>query len=392
MANTNLRNAQDSIYDEYYTRMPDIEAELRHYVNDFKDKTVYCNCDDPFESNFTLYFLMNFNYLGLKRLISTGYSTSRIANTKLNKGGTYCLDISSTREYLQGDQTDLDADAVFRMLEEKADCIKTIEGNGEYLAGDFRSDASIELLKQADVIVGNPPFSLFREYMAQLQEYKKSFCIIGDINQITYKEFFPLIKSKKVWMGHTMNGTGTHWFIVPNEEHKRGEFKVIDGVRCATNGRACWWTNIDYIERHQLMRLGRTYKNHEDTYPKYDNYDAIDIGKYTKSGGRRGDFMLTPYDYEGIMGIPITAFGKVCPEQFELLGITQRNDDPYKIKKYTKEEYKNANDLNARGVIIINDVPKSIFPRLLVKNRGVNRTDWDVWQKEIDDKFQEEHK
>lgn len=391
MANTNLRNAQDTRYDEYYTRMPDIEAELGYYNNDFKGKTVYCNCDDPFESNFTLYFLMNFNYLGLKRLISTGYSTSKIANTKLDKGGTYCLDITSTKEYLQGEQTDLDANSVLDMLRNKADCIKIIKGNDEFLAGDFRSDASIELLKQADVIVGNPPFSLFKEYMSQLQEYNKSFLIIGDINQVTYKEFFPLLKEGHVWMGHTMNGTGSHWFIVPNEEHTRGTFKTIDGVRCATNGRACWWTNIDFIERHTLMRLGCTYKNHEDKYPKYDNYDAIDIGYTTKKGKRRGDFMLTPYDYEGMMGIPVTSLSKFCPEQFEMLGIQER-DDEFRTKVYTKQDYPNASDMNRAGVVFIDGIPTMPYRRIFVKAKFPGRTDWDAWQREIDEKYKEEHK
>lgn len=390
MANSNLHNAQNEIYDEYYTRLPDIEAELRFYVNDFQGKTVFCNCDDPFESNFTLYFLMNFNYLGLKRLISTGYSTSRIANTRLNKGGTYCLDISDTKSHLQGDQTDLDAEAVLRMLENNDKCISIIEGNGEYLAGDFRSDASLELLKQADIVVGNPPFSMFKEYMAQLQEYKKKFCIIGDINQVSYKEFFPLLKDGKVWMGHTMNGTGSHWFMVPDESHNRGKFKIIDGVRCATNGRACWWTNIDFIERHELMRLGCLYVGHEDNYPKYDNYDAIDIGYTTPAGKRRGDFMLTPYDYEGMMGIPITSLSKFCPEQFEILGIQER-DDEFRTRVYTKQEYKKASDMNRAGVIFINDVPVMPYRRIFVKARQPGRNDWDAWQHEIDEQFKGEH-
>ena len=382
MANTNLNNAQDTKYDEYYTRLEDIEAELRYYTSKFKGKTVYCNCDDPFESNFTLYFLMNFNFLGLKRLISTGYSTSKIANTKLNKGGTYCLDITSTKEHLQGDQTDLDADAIFRMLENKSDCIKIIKGNDDFLAGDFRSSASIELLKQADIVVGNPPFSLFREYVAQLQEYNKSFLIIGEINQVSYKEFFPLILNKKVWMGHTMNGTGAHWFMVPNEEHTRGKFKIIDGVRCATNGRACWWTNIDYIERHQLMPLGSTYENHEDKYPKYDNYDVIDIGFTTKNGGRRGDFLRTPYDYVYEMGIPITALGKVCPEQFEIVGITANWFETDLVQTLKTSDTDRHNPImNGKGV----------YRRLLVRNRRPGYNDWDAWQHEIDEKYREEH-
>lgn len=391
MANKNLHNAQNDIYDEFYTRLPDIEAELHYYANDFRGKTVFCNCDDPFESNFTLYFLLNFNYLGLKRLISTGYSTSKIANTKFKKGYTYCLDISDTKHFLQGDQTDLDATAIFRMLEQEDDSIRMIEGNDDYLPGDFRSKASIDLLQQADIIVGNPPFSLFKEYMAQLQKYNKKFCIIGDINQTTYKEFFPLIKDGKVWMGHTMNGTGSHWFIVPDESHTRGKFKIIDGVRCATNGRACWWTNIDYIERHELMRLGCIYNGHENSYPKYDNYDAIDIGYNTKRGTRRGDFMLTPYDYSGMMGVPITSLSKFCPEQFEILGIQER-DDEFRTKVYTKAEYPNASDMNRAGVVFVNGIPTMPYRRLFIKALQPGRNDWDAWQHQIDEAYKENTK
>lgn len=391
VANTNLKNAKVNPYDEFYTQLTDIEAELRYYPDHFRGKTVFCNCDDPFESNFTLYFLMHFNKLGLKRLISTGYATSPIAGRKLKKSSTYCLDITDTKHALNGNQKDLNASDALRMLEAEEGLMTTLEGDGEHLAGDFRSEESLKLLEQADVVVGNPPFSLFKEFIAILEKYEKKYLFIGDINQITLKEFFPLIKDGKCWMGMTMNGTGSHWFEVP-DSYQNDNVQTINGVRMMTNGRACWWTNLDYPERHQIFPLGYQYKGHEVDYPKYDNYDAIDIGTYTKAGGRRGDFSRTPYDYEDMMGIPYTAFSKVCPEQFEIFGITQRNDDPYKIKKYTKEEYKNANDLNARGVVIINGIPKSIFPRILVKNRQPGRTDWESWQREIDEARKENKK
>ena len=384
MPNTNLKNAKDAQNDEFYTQLEDIEAELKYYPDHFKGKTVFCNCDDPFESNFTLYFLMHFNKLGLKRLISTGYATSPIAGRKMKKNGTYCLDITNTKHALKGNQKDLNANDALQMLQTETNLITMLKGDSDHLAGDFRSEESLKLLEQADVVVGNPPFSLFREYIAVLVKYNVKYLFIGDINQLTYKEFFPLLKYGKCWMGATMCGTGSHWFEVP-PTYQNKNVKVINGVRMMTNGRACWWTNLDYPERHSIQALGYQYNGHEMDYPKYDNYDAIDIGVYTKDGGRRGDFFRTPYDYEGIMGVPTTAFSKICPEQFEILGITQRNDDPYKVKKYTKEDYKNANDLNARGVIIINGVPKSIFPRILVRNRQPNRTDWETWQKEIDE-------
>ena len=389
MANTNLKNAKDNQYDEFYTQMSDIEAELKYYTNHFKGKTVFCNCDDPFESNFTLYFLMHFNKLGLKRLISTGYATSPIAGRIIQQIGTYCLDVKNTKHVLRDGQKDLNASDAKRMVQLDTKLIRIIEGDSEEIpAGDFRSTQSLELLSQADIVVGNPPFSKFREYIALLEKYKKKYLFIGDINQITLKEFFPLILKGKVWMGMTMKGTGSHWFEVP-PTYQNSNVKIIDGKRMMTNGRACWWTNLDYPERHRVQPLGYQYHGNEEDYPKFDNYDAIDIGYYTKDGGRRGDFERTPYDYEGMMAIPYTAFGKICPEQFEILGITQRNDDPYKTKKYTKEQYKNANDLNARGVIIINGVPKSMVARILVKNRHPYRNDWDAWQKEIDESRKE---
>jgi len=361
MANANLHNAKRNENDEFYTPLKIVEDELKFYPNHFKGKTVFCNCDDPFESNFTLYFLMHFNKLGLKRLISTGYATSLIAGKLIQQIGTYCLDISNTKHFLRDGQKDLLQSDAIRMIQMETKHIKILAGDETHLAGDFRSAESLALLEQSDVVVGNPPFSLFREYIALLKKYNKKYLFIGDINQLTYKEFFPLVKVGKVWMGATMCGTGSHWFEVP-DTYQNDNVKVIDGKRMMTNGRACWWTNLDYPERHKLMPLGYKYEGYESAYPHYDNYDAIDIGYETSNGTRRGDFERTPYDYEGAMGIPNTAFGKICPEQFEIIKFRKGDDNK---------------DLCING--------KCPYFRILVRNRQPGRTDWEVWQKEIDD-------
>ena len=384
VSNRNLQNSKDNPNDEFYTQLEDIEAELKYYPNHFTGKTVFCNCDDPFESNFTLYFIMHFNKLGLKRLISTGYATNPIAGRSIQQSATYCLDLTNTKHFLRDGQKDLSRNDAINMIQLETKHIKFLTGDEKYLAGDFRSAESIDLLEQCDIVVSNPPFSKFQEYIDLLEKHKKKYLFIGSVDQVTIKKFFMLLKEGKVWMGETMRGTGSHWFEVP-DYYQNDNVRIINGKRMMTNGRACWWTNLDYHERHKIQPLGYKYEGHEIDYPKYDNYDAIDIGVYTKDGGRRGDFSRTPYDYEGIMGIPYTAFGKICSEQFEILGVTQRNDDPYKTKKYTKDEYKNANDLNARGVIIINGIPKAIIPRILIKNRQPGRTDWEAWQREIDE-------
>ena len=375
MPNTNLKNAKDAQNDEFYTQLEDIEAELKYYPDHFKGKTVFCNCDDPFESNFTLYFLMHFNKLGLKRLISTGYATSPIAGRKMKKNGTYCLDVTNTKHALKGNQKDLNANDALQMLQTETNLITMLKGDSDHLAGDFRSEESLKLLEQADIVVGNPPFSLFREYIALLEKYNVKYLFIGDINQITNKDFFPLLKDGKCWMGLTMNGTGTHWFEVPST-YQNDNVRIINGKRMMTNGRACWWTNLDYPERHKIQPLGYQYKGHESDYPKYDNYDVIDIGYETKTGNRRGDFFRTPYDYTDVMGIPVTALGKICPEQFEIIGLTASWCEIPEVKCLKTSDKKRHNPIMDNN---------GVYRRILVRNRQPNRTDWETWQKEIDE-------
>lgn len=378
MSNANLNNAQKNNNDEFYTQLKDIEAELRYYPNHFKGKTVFCNCDDPFESNFTLYFLMHFNKLGLKRLISTGYATSPIAGKLIQQIGTYCLDITNTKKFLKEGQKDLSQLDALRMIQLENKFIKILTGDEKHLAGDFRSPESIELLKQSDVVVGNPPFSLFGEFFSLLEQYNKKYLFIGDINQVSLKNFFPYLKTGRTWMGATMNGTGSHWFEVP-DHYQNDNVKIIDGKRMMTNGRACWWTNLDYEERHTLFRLGYKYEGHEKDYPKYDNFDAINIGYVTSKGTRRAEFERTPYDYDGLMGIPITAFGKICPEQFEIIDISGELANPVYINGKKKS-----------GRFYLDN--ERLYDKIVVRNRQPGRNDWENWQKEIDDARKENRK
>jgi len=293
MANKNkfLHQAIKSKKDEFYTQLSDIEKELRHYKDYFKDKTIFCNCDDPRVSNFFHYFSYNFEKLGLKKLITTCYKNQEIDLFSQNK--------SERAIYLEyeGDKNGNNIPD----LEEIG--IKYLEEDG-----DFRSKECIELLKQSDIVVTNPPFSLFREYVAQLMEYDKKFIIIGHQNAITYKEIFKLIMDNKMWFGYGFNRNCAH-FINPHYEdyasdadHKEGMIRVSGVV---------WFTNLDTTKRHENLILYKKYHGNENDYPKYDNYDAINVDK-TKD---------IPIDYEGAIGVPITFIQKYNPEQFEILGL-----------------------------------------------------------------------
>lgn len=291
--NKNLHDAKSNKKDEFYTQLADIEKELRHYKEHFKNKTVLCNCDDPRVSNFFHYFSYNFEVLGLKKLITTCYK---------NQNAELFSDHKSEKAiYLEyyGDKNDN------RVPDPEEIGIKHLEGDG-----DFRSAECIELLKQADIVVTNPPFSLFREYVAQLIEFDKKFVILGNQNAITYKEIFKLIKDNKLWLGVSIH-SGDREFGVPDNypisaagyriDENGKKFIRVKGVR--------WFTNIDYEERHENLILYKKYSPEE--FPKYDNYDAINVDK-TKD---------IPVDYEGAMGVPITFLDKYNPEQFEILGL-----------------------------------------------------------------------
>ena len=272
-SNSNLRTAKKQKNDEFYTQLSDIEKELKHYKAHFKGKTVYCNCDDYEKSNFVKYFKDNFKTLGLQKLISTH------------------IHLDKTRSELYE----------YDGVEEK---IILLNDNG-----DFRSDECIELLKESDIVVTNPPFSLFREYVAQLEEYGKKYLIIGNGNAITYKEIFPLIKENKMWLGCTLFVGKMPFFAVPKEFVSEND-RVIErnGVLYKQVNSICWFTNFPHSKRNEELILVEKYS--ADKHPKYDNYDAINVDK-TKD---------IPMDYEGVMGVPITFLDKYCPEQFEIIG------------------------------------------------------------------------
>lgn len=287
--NTTLGQAKKAKKDEFYTQLSDIEKELRHYKEHFRGKTVLCNCDDPRISNFFRYFALNFEYLGLKRLITTCYKSQNI-------------DLFATEECEKAVYLIYDGDKNNNGIVDFDEIdIKPLKGNG-----DFRSDECIELLKQADIIVTNPPFSLFREYVAQLIEYDKKFLIIGHQNAIKYLDIFPLLKNNKIWLGYGFAGGAAHFYSKYEDKaiasnHKEGMIRV-SGVQ--------WFTNLEHDKHHEPLILYRKYA--AEDYPNYENYNAIDVGKTSE----------IPCDYFGKMGVPITFMDKYCPDQFEIIGNT----------------------------------------------------------------------
>ena len=298
MANSTLNRAAKAKNDEFYTQISDIESELKHYTRHFKDKTVLCNCDDPRVSNFFRYFALNFQVLGLKRLIATCYMNDN-------------PDLFSQCAVNKSIYSDFDGSFPCNELTDfnRIPC-KQLCGDGTYSAGDFRSKDCIALLRQADIVVTNPPFSLFREYVAQLMEYNKKFVIVGNKNAITYKEIFPLIKENKLWLGQR-DINKDMWLVVPDYAEK---FDKIDNGRKLKHIMACWYTNLDITKRHEEIILYKNYNS--DDYPKYDNYDAINVDKVSD----------IPCDYDGVMGVPITFLDKYNPEQFEIVEFRKGND------------------------------------------------------------------
>lgn len=320
--NQTLHVAKTAKKDEFYTQLSDIESELKHYESHFKDKVVFCNCDDPRNSNFFVYFSHNFEKLGLKKLITTCY--------KNQENDLFIQEEAEKAVFLEyyGDKNGNkipDAEEI-GMIPLKGD-------------GDFRSKESIELLKEADIVVTNPPFSLFREYVEQLVKYEKKFLIIGNINAITYKEIFKLIKENKAWLGINM-GRGISGFIVPDHYELYGTETRIDesGNRIISPNNCLWLTNLDTYKRHQDIVLTKTYYGNETEYPHFDNYDAINVNKTQH----------IPSDFEGVMGVPITFLHKYNPEQFELIKFRKGNDEK---------------DLSING--------KCPYFRILIKNRRI---------------------
>ena len=320
--NKDLHKAKDAKKDEFYTQLSDIVRELKHYERHFKNKVVYCNCDDPYESNFFKYFAMNFNHLGLKKLIATCYTGSPIANKQLSLFDFETEENKTTRNPHKIEITeipDLNDDGVVDL----ADVELLLRSNNNHLTrlngdGDFRSKECVELLKQSDIIVTNPPFSLFREYVEQLVKYDKKYLIIGNINAITYKEIFKLIKENKAWMGINM-GRGISGFIVPDDYNLYGTEARIDssGNRIISSNNCLWLTNLETHKRNEDIKLNKKYYGNECDYPKFDNYEAINVNKTND----------IPMDYNGVMGVPITFLHKYNPKQFEIIKFRKGNDD-----------------------------------------------------------------
>jgi len=395
MANSNLSNAKRAKNDEFYTQYGDIQKEIEAYLeynpDVFRGKAVYCNCDDPFESNFFRYFVLNFNKLGLKQLITTSYMPSPVANTQLELfGDDKTLPKSKGRpkinanKFIINEVHDMDGDGEFNLK----DVAKQLKANkhNEWTPlegdGDFRSDECINLLKQSDIVVTNPPFSLFRQYVKQLFDYNKKFVIIGNMNAITYKEVFPKIKEIKMWLGATNFNTGMY-FKVPEGFTYAATYKFErerNGEKVNRVPGVCWFTSLDHGRRHQplplmTMRENLKYSKHEEVkgkkkYDKYDNYDAIEI-PFTNA---------IPSDYDGVMGVPISFLDKYNPEQFVIVGMCE-NEDLYKLKTkvYTTAECKKAYldkfgkkgtyDLNASGVVYRGGLLEKVYQRVLIKHR-----------------------
>lgn len=370
-SNSNLHKASKGKNDEFYTELVDIEKELKNYKDQFKGKIVYCNCDDPFESNFFKYFASNFKALKLKRLIATSYKPSPIANTQLGLfGDDKTLEPSKGRpknnanKFIINDVSDIDGDGAFdlRDISEQLKANKNNEWSPMEGDGDFRSPESIELLKQADIVVTNPPFSLFREYIAQLVEYNKKFLILGNMNAITYKEVFKFIKENKLWSGYGFNMSMVYKTPYSNTLEANQKFVIGKGYN-PNDGyvkvpAVNWYTNLDTDKRHEELILYKKYSLKE--YPKYDNYDAIEVSKVSD----------IPMDYGGAMGVPITFLNKYNPEQFEIIWIADRqNSQGLRTKTYTANDTPNYNDLNRGPVIKMEEKLQVVYMRILIRNK-----------------------
>lgn len=320
--NTPLGRARTARQDEFYTQLADIENELRHYADHFRDKVVYCNCDDPVTSEFWRFFVRQFRPWGLRKLLATHYEPG-------DRNVSYSLELTG----------DVNGDGRVDMNDEPTQT--PLECNG-----DFRSAACIELLRQADIVVTNPPFSLFREYVAQLMEYDKKFLIIGSYNAAAYKDFFPLIQNNRLWLGYGFNRGNAYFRLPAGADTTRFANGVYNPETGLVKFRSCcWYTNLDIQKRHEPIDLhGNYYYGNESRYPSYDNYDAIEVSRIYN----------IPCDYYGVMGVPITFLDRYCPEQFEIIGI-----DRYTVPK----------EFLVGGRVAVNGKP--CYARILIRRRGM---------------------
>ena len=386
MANSNLTNAKRAKNDEFYTQYVDIQKEIEAYLEynpgTFRSKVVYCNCDDPFESNFFRYFVLNFNKLGLKQLITTSYKPSPVANTQLALfGDDKTITKSKGRpkitanKFIINEVRDID-DGEFN-LKDVAQQLKVNKHN-EWTPldgdGDFRSDECINLLKQSDIVATNPPFSLFRPYIKQLFDYDKNLIIIGSLNAITYKEIFPLIKNNKLWLGVTMDGRNK-WFQVPDDYPIRenvANSKIEGGKKYLFVKGCLWFTNLDHGRRHQSLPL--MIKSDvikfvtKKPFVKYDNYDAIEVSLVKN----------IPKDYKGVMGVPISFLNKYNPDQFEIIGNGQTMANELGIKpvgqKFVDDYYAQGNkgQINAKWNNLVYHIGEKVcvpYQRILIRHK-----------------------
>ena len=375
MANKNLNAAKTAKKDEFYTLLADIERELQHYWQHFRGKVVLCNCDDPYESNFFKYFALRFNQLGLKKLICTCYNGSPIQGNELcidfgdfvsePKKIAYKVEITEVRD-MNGDGA-VDLSDVRYLLQNDRNVLSTLK------TGDFRDNECIELLKQADIVVTNPPFSLFRDYVKQLMKYEKNFVIMGRMSALHYSEIFPLIVQNKLWCGFNFNFSAVYKAPYSNTLEANRKFVKSKGLNPDENyikvPAICWYTNLDISKRHENMDLVCKYSPEE--YPSYENYDAIDVAKVQD----------IPYDYEGIMGVPDTIMGQFNPDQFEIIGSNCSTEFCKKlgvkplgenwIKRYRAAGGTGHNTKNMVR-IVYNDSqgkPKVAYSRILIRNK-----------------------
>jgi len=382
MPNENLANARRAKNDEFYTQYADIQKEIEAYLeydaDVFRRKVVYCNCDDPFESNFFRYFVLNFKKLGLKQIVTTSYKPSPVANTQLPLFGddetlpkTKGRPKVTANKFIINEVHRIDGDSEFNLksVAKKLKANKNNEWTPLEEDGDFRSDECIEPLKQSDIVVTNPPFSLFREYVKQLFDHKKRFVIIGSMNAITYKEIFPLIKNNQMWLGNGFHAGNAYFFTPNTRDFASGVFDDKTGLVKFRN--VCWFTNLDHGRRHQplplmTMKENLRFSKHKEIkgkrkYEQYDNYDAIEV-PFTDA---------IPSDHDGVMGVPISFLDKYNPDQFEIVGITDReNTHGMRTKVYTQSDSPKYGDLNRRAAIKVGNDYIPTYARLLIKKRA----------------------
>ena len=357
--NKELRQANKNKNDEFYTQLNDINKELAYYTEHFKDKIVFCNCDDPYESNFFKYFALNFNHLGLKKLICTCYAGSPVVSTQLSLFDVeglvlkkefpkiaYKIEITEVNDF-DGDGAVNLADIEY-LLKNKKNTLTLLT-----VDGDFRSDECIELLKESDIVVTNPPFSLFREYVAQLIEYNKQFIIMGNTNALTYKEIFKLFKENKIRTGYTNFNVGMYFFVPDNFEKFH---KIVDGKKMVRVATSCWFTNLPVKKHNEKIILYKSYDPNE--YLKYDNYDAINVNKVIE----------IPYDYNGLMGVPITFLDKYNPEQFLIVDALNRYAllDIQGTNEYVQKIHSHTCNING----------KPTYFRIVIKKQESNEEDF----------------